>query len=71
MEYCVLYPRSDSRNWPRSSEWDQSESLKIIQGGDSASSSTRVPAVPEHLEQVFSASKEHLTVEKGTQLANC
>ena len=23
MEYCVLRPRSDSRNWPRSSEWRQ------------------------------------------------
>ena len=21
MEYCVLHPRSDSRNWPRSSEY--------------------------------------------------
>ena len=23
MEYCVLHPRSDSRNWPKSSECDQ------------------------------------------------
>ena len=30
----------------------------------------QVPTLPEHLEQVFNASKEHLTQEEGSHLAN-
>ena len=47
---------------------DQSNSQE--KGDNTMSRPSRIPTLPNHLEQVFNVSKEHLSQEESSQLSN-